>query len=183
MYKAPELKVCAWLNTEAPVTLAELRGRVVVIEAFQMLCPGCVAHGLPQAKRVAETFRDEDVVVLGLHTVFEHVEVQGGRDALAAFMHEYRIPFPVAIDAPGEQGRLPETMSAYGMRGTPTLLLIDRAGLLRQQYFGAIDDMRLGAEIMSLLQHSTASTADRAAPDDGALDSPAACTEESCAAP
>ena len=41
------------------------------MEAFQMLCPGCVSHGLPQAKRIQHTFGDA-VTVLGLHCVFEH---------------------------------------------------------------------------------------------------------------
>lgn len=180
MYEAPELTVSDWLNTDAPLSLAALRGSVVVIEAFQMLCPGCVSHGLPQAKRVAETFRDEDVVVLGLHTVFEHLEVQGTHSALAAFMHEYRIPFPVAIDAPGENGRLPETMSAYGMRGTPTLLLIDRAGMLRQQYFGAVDDMRLGAEIMSLLRQAGDGAVYTQTSDDDDRESATACDDDTC---
>ncbi|MDD9994885.1 MAG: TlpA family protein disulfide reductase, partial [Dehalococcoidia bacterium] len=40
-----------WFNTDRNVTLAGLLGEVVVIEAFQMLCPMCVSHGLPQAKR------------------------------------------------------------------------------------------------------------------------------------
>ena len=48
--------------------LADLRGRVVVLEVFQMLCPGCVAHGLPQARRIAQVFAGRDVAVLGLHT-------------------------------------------------------------------------------------------------------------------
>src|SRR5690606_20270412 len=39
---APELQVSRWFNTPAPLSLAALRGRVVVVEAFQMLCPGCV---------------------------------------------------------------------------------------------------------------------------------------------
>ena len=97
---APELQTVHWFNTEAPLTLEGLRGRVVVIEAFQMLCPGCVSHGLPQAKRVAETFDSDDVCVLGLHTVFEHHTAPGTADALGAFLHEYHITFPVAIDAP-----------------------------------------------------------------------------------
>ena len=54
---APELITTRWFNTDRALTLADLRGRVVVIEAFQMLCPGCVSHSLPQAMRVAETFR------------------------------------------------------------------------------------------------------------------------------
>jgi len=148
---APELHTSHWFNTDAPITLASLRGRVVVIEAFQMLCPGCVAHGLPQAMRIAAAFSSADVCVLGLHTVFEHHAAQGTVAALAAFLHEYRISFPVAIDAPAVTGALPQTMSAYEMRGTPTLLLIDRAGQLRRQYFGAEPDLVIGAEIMALV--------------------------------
>lgn len=149
---APELQTTDWFNTGEALTLSSLRGRVVLIEAFQMLCPGCVAHGLPQAQRVAHTFRREDIVVLGLHTVFEHHAAQGSREALAAFLHEYRITFPVAIDKPGASGGLPRTMQAYRMRGTPTLILIDRQGQLRKQHFGQHDDLLLGAEIMSLIQ-------------------------------
>lgn len=153
---APELEVIDWLNTPRPLSLEGLRGRVVVIEAFQMLCPGCVAHGLPQAVRVAETFGRDDVAVLGLHTVFEHHEAQGSRAALAAFLHEYRIPFPVGIDAPAEGGGLPKTMAAYGLQGTPTLILIDRQGRLRKQRFGLEQDLALGAEIMALMREGEA---------------------------
>ncbi len=55
---APPLEVSQWFNTQTPVTLADLRGRVVVIEAFQMLCPGCVSHGLPQAQRIVDAFEE-----------------------------------------------------------------------------------------------------------------------------
>lgn len=149
---APELQTTDWFNTDRPLTLESLRGRVVLIEAFQMLCPGCVSHGLPQAQRVVNTFRRDDVVVVGLHTVFEHHAAQGTRQALQAFLHEYRITFPVAIDKPSESDDLPQTMRIYGMQGTPTLLLIDRQGRLRQQHFGRKDDLWLGAEIMALIQ-------------------------------
>jgi hypothetical protein len=147
---APPLQAAVWLNVPQPVTLAALRGRVVVIEAFQMLCPGCVHHGLPQAQRIAATFDTSQVVVLGLHTVFEHHAVQGSRDALAAFLHENRIGFAVGIDDAGD-GALPRTMAANGMRGTPTLLLVDAQGVLRAQHFGAVDDLALGAQIGALL--------------------------------
>jgi hypothetical protein len=71
---APALQIERWLNTEQPITLESLRGKVVVLEAFQMLCPGCVSHGLPQAMRVRATFPSGRVAVVGLHTVFEHHE-------------------------------------------------------------------------------------------------------------
>ncbi|GGJ99005.1 hypothetical protein [Luteimonas terricola] len=97
---APPWQVDRWFNTPAPIDLAALRGRVVVLEAFQMLCPGCVSHGLPQAARVHAGFPPEQVAVVGLHTVFEH---HGAMTPLAlqAFLHEYRITFPVGVDRPG----------------------------------------------------------------------------------
>jgi thiol-disulfide isomerase/thioredoxin len=148
---APPLHASEWLNTSAPLTLEGLRGRVVAIECFQMLCPGCVSHGLPQAQRIAQTFAASDVAVIGLHCVFEHHAAQGPV-SLAAFLHEYRIRFPVAVDQAGDTGPLPQTMARYGLEGTPTLLLIDRAGRLRARHFGAIADLALGAEIMALVQ-------------------------------
>lgn len=149
--QAPELNISHWFNTDSPITLESLLGKVVVIEAFQMLCPGCVSHGLPQATRIAQTFSNEDVVVLGVHTVFEHHDAQGSEAALKAFLHEYRIAFPVGIDTPSSSGNIPQTMSAYKLQGTPSLILIDRQGLLRKQVFGAVTELALGAEIMQLV--------------------------------
>ncbi len=150
---APPILASEWLNTSEPLTLDGLRGRVVAIECFQMLCPGCVSHGLPQAQRIAQTFRSQDVAVIGLHCVFEHHAAQGPV-SLAAFLHEYRIRFPVAVDMAGANGPLPQTMAACALEGTPTLLLIDREGRLRARHFGQVADLALGAEIMMLVQES-----------------------------
>ncbi|GEL17967.1 TlpA family protein disulfide reductase [Pseudonocardia asaccharolytica] len=145
---APELDVTEWLNA-GPLTLAGLRGRVVVLEAFQMLCPSCVSHSLPQAKRVAATFSSDDVVVLGLHTVFEHHEAMGPV-SLRAFAHENRLTFPIAIDRHDDHDPTPVTFARYGMRGTPTTVLVDRAGQVRNQAFGSVPDLALGAQIAAL---------------------------------
>ncbi|TWI09162.1 redoxin domain-containing protein [Aerolutibacter ruishenii] len=150
MQAAPEWQVTRWFNTPAPITLASLRGRVVVVEAFQMLCPGCVSHGLPQAQRVRQAFPAEAVAVIGLHTVFEHHEAMTPV-ALEAFLHEYRIGFPVGVDMPSADGPIPRTMRVYGLRGTPTLLLIDRRGRLRHHHFGQVEDLALGAQIAMLM--------------------------------
>lgn len=143
------LDVECWVNSE-PVDLTDVRGRVVVIEAFQMLCPGCVSHGIPQAKRIRQSFSEDDVTVLGLHTVFEHHDVMGA-EALAAFLSEYRVTFPIAIDRPVEGRSIPSTMGRYQLQGTPSLLIIDRAGRLRHNFFGAVDDLPLGARLGLLL--------------------------------
>jgi len=148
--EATEWQVQEWLNVDRPMALADYRGRPIVALAFQMLCPGCVQHALPQLKRIRELFGESQLAVLGLHTVFEHHEAQGRPEVLKAFLHENRIRLPVAIDAPGEDG-VPLTFRAYDMQGTPTVLLIDAEGQLRSQGFGHVDDLRLGAAIGSLL--------------------------------
>ena len=129
---APDLAVSRWFNTTEDLTLEKLRGRVVLIEAFQMLCPGCVSHGLPQAMRVHDSFPKELVSVIGLHTVFEHHAAMTPV-SLEAFLFEYGIGFPVAVDSAGPQG-IPITMGAFGMRGTPTL----RADRSCRQSAGAV---------------------------------------------
>ena len=147
---APEWRVSQWFNANAPLHLADFRGRVVVLHAFQMLCPGCVQIGLPQAQRIAGTFDSARVAVIGLHTVFEHHEAMAPH-ALAVFIHEYRLEFPIGVDLAGDPGPLPMTMQAYALRGTPSLILIDAEGRLRKHSFGAEDDMRVGADIALLL--------------------------------
>lgn len=148
--EAPELAVTQWFNTPAPITLAALRGRVVFLHAFQMLCPGCVAHGTPQAKKAHELFQNSDLAVIGLHTVFEHHAAMTPV-SLEAFIHEYQLSFPIGVDQPGENGPIPVTMARYRMRGTPTAILIGRDGAIRHHGFGQEDDMALGAVIATLL--------------------------------
>jgi peroxiredoxin len=147
---ADELMVSEWINTPNPISLSELRGKVVVLHAFQMLCPGCVSHGIPQAVKIYHAFSREDVVVLGLHTVFEHHAVMNA-DALKVFMHEYKIPFPVGIDTVQAGHPIPLTMQKYELRGTPSLVLIDRNGNVRLHHFGQIDDLQLGALLGQLI--------------------------------
>ncbi len=144
-----DLIVSEWLNTDVPLSLAGLRGKVVVLEAFQMLCPGCVQHGLPQAQAIQRIFPTSDVAVIGLHSVFEHHAAMTPV-SLRAFLHEYRITFPVAVDAAGK-GPLPLTMEMFSLQGTPSLLIFDRVGNLRAHHFGQVHDMVIGAEIASLL--------------------------------
>jgi AhpC/TSA family len=164
-----EWQIDEWLNTPSPITLASLQGRVVVMLAFQMLCPGCVAHALPLATRVHRLFPQQQVAMLGLHTVFEHHEAMSPV-GLRAFMHEYRIPFPVGIDRPSKRGAIPETMRSYAMRGTPTWLLYDMEGRLRQHFFGDVDALLLGAEIMRLSNDDAASRTARTTDEHTAAD-------------
>jgi peroxiredoxin len=153
--QAPELSVQTWLNTERPLQLTALRGSVVVLVAFQALCPQSIATAIPQARRIYETFEPSDVTVIGLHTTFEHHDAYNA-DLFKAFIHEYRLKFPIGLDMANSAGPIPLTMDRYKMRGTPSLVLIDRTGLIRKHTFGAVDDLRVGAEIGALTQESGA---------------------------
>ena len=75
---------------------------------------------------------------------------------LKAFIQEYRLKFPIALDQPNPPSPIPHTMDRYKMRGTPSLVLIDRHGLMRKHAFGAVDDLRIGAEIGALTAGTTA---------------------------
>jgi hypothetical protein len=177
---APAWRTTRWFNATDDFGLHALRGRVVALHTFQMLCPGCVAHGIPQAQRIQATFDPEAVAVVGLHTVFEHHEAMGPV-SLEAFLHEYRVSFPVGVDAPSADGAVPQTMALYGLRGTPSLVLIDRQGRLRYHAFGRPDDMSVGAAIAALLSEQEESAWSGRGDEAGVADGAHACSDEGCA--
>ena len=146
----PEWHIAHWFNTDGPLRVADLRGQVVLIHAFQMLCPGCVIHAIPQARKAHELYGDQGVAVIGLHTVFEHHDAMQPH-ALQAFIHEYRLRFPIALDLPDPARRIPHTMQALALQGTPSLVLLDAQGRERLHHFGHLDDLRLGVLLGELL--------------------------------
>ncbi len=173
---APELEVSRWFNAPTPLTLADSRGKVVVLHAFQMLCPGCVAHGTPQAEKLHRMIaRGGDVVVIGLHTVFEHHAAMT-EVALEAFIHEYQLTLPIGIDQSGEDGPIPRTMRRYGMRGTPSTVVIDREGVVREHAFGQVDDLALGVLVGSLVAAASSAWAVQAKTASG-------CDDTGCSVP
>jgi hypothetical protein len=147
--KSIELSISKWLNANDDFSIEKLQGRVIAIHAFQMLCPGCVLHGVPQAQKLFETFSQDHVAVLGLHSVFEHHEAMQ-EVSLRAFLHEFRVTFPVGIDQPSVGQDIPQTMASFQMRGTPTWIIFDKNGEMKIHAFGQIDDLVLGAEIAKL---------------------------------
>jgi hypothetical protein len=146
----PALQASRWFNTAQPITLEAMRGRVAVIFAFQMLCPACVSHSLPQATKLFNMVPSDQLAVVGLHTVFEHHDAMGAV-ALDAFVQEYRLPFPIGIDEPSAHSPIPQTMAAWGLQGTPSLLVLDRLGRLHLNHFGHLDDKSLGVVVGQLL--------------------------------
>jgi len=146
----PELAVASWVNTEQPLSLKALTGKVVVICAFHSDCDGSLKHALPQAARIATSFERDSVEIIGLHMAFDgRPELSTAK--LTAFAKTHDLTFPIGRDKPAKgTDSQPETMTAYELQGTPTVLLFDRQGRLRRHYLGQVDDFRLGAEIMAL---------------------------------
>lgn len=68
-----------------------------------------------------------------------------GADSLEVFVHAYELTYPIGIDQPCVQGNILLIMQAYGLRGTPSLVVLDRLGRIRLNHFGHIDHLRIGA--------------------------------------
>ena len=138
---APEWDVSQWLNTD-PLKLSELRGRVVVIEFFQLWCPGCNKFTIPLMKHwhsvFARELHDEKLVIVSIHTVFEGHNYQTPM-RLRGFIREKGIIHPVGIDNQLAGGRIPETMRRYRTSGTPEVVLVGKQGQIRFQRFGYFD--------------------------------------------
>lgn len=173
---APELAVSDWFNTPAPLTLAALRGRPIFLHSFQLLCPGCVAQAIPQVQRIERVFAGSDLQIIGIHTVFEHHAAMTPV-TLRAFLHEYRLTSPVGVDIAEEGSDIPITMRRFGLRGTPSSVLIGRDGTILHHMFGVEDDIAVGARIAMALAAPVPAPAGQT-PGEGD-----ACIDGRCAAP
>ncbi|MDX2258483.1 MAG: redoxin domain-containing protein [Hyphomicrobiaceae bacterium] len=149
----PEFDAELWINTDHPPTLADLKGRVVVVAAFQLDCKGSLSHGIPQARRIAQNFDPRQVMVLGLLTPFGSAKMPS-KAKVEAFAAEHGLFFPIAVDKFEAGSGMSRTMEAYELRGTPSVLVFDRQGRVRRHYLGEASDMRLAAEVMAMLVES-----------------------------
>jgi cytochrome c biogenesis protein CcdA/thiol-disulfide isomerase/thioredoxin len=125
--RAPEFEgISLWLNSE-PVTLAALRGKVVVIDFWTYSCINCL-RTLPYLDRWYETYRDDGLVVVGVHSPEFAFERDAGnvREAVA----DLGVDWPVALDNDFA------TWSAWGNRYWPAKYFVDRQGHVRFAHFG-----------------------------------------------
>jgi hypothetical protein len=67
---APDLQVSEWVQG-GPINLKDYHGKVVVVEVFQVNCPGCFIYGIPEAIDNYNKYKNDEVVILGLATAFE----------------------------------------------------------------------------------------------------------------
>ena len=197
--KAPNLKVSKWVQG-MDTNLDKQNDNVVVVEVFQVNCPGCFMYGIPESIEIYNKYKSEGVSVLGMATAFEDFdkntlenlqllletgETVGETKKMLSQYGEshgdkisYKIPYPVAMDSlikqSGEaskekmdsliKNQIPnfdeqsedykkqiydrvkdyfmskefsaETFEMYALPGTPSSILVDRKGILRDITFG-----------------------------------------------
>ncbi len=197
--KAPNIKVAKWVQG-LPTNFDKEKDHIVLVEVFQVNCPGCFLYGIPEAINIYNKYHSEGVTVLGMATAFEDFdkntlenlelllktgEVIGEtKKGLSQYGKlddsklSYKIPFPVAMDSltkeTGESNesriknfiynQIPdfdsqpedyrnqiiqrvkdylkskeysaETFEEYSLQGTPSTIVVDRKGILRDVSFG-----------------------------------------------
>ena len=210
--KASNLKVSKWVQG-IPTNIDKEKDNVVLVEVFQVNCPGCFLYGIPEAIEMYNKYHKDGLTVLGVATAFEDFDkntlenlelllttgetIGDTLNSLGQYGHLngrkllYKIPFPVAMDSLKKasenlsqekirevvDANIPnfdsysqeqkdeliervkqylsskeysaETFEEYALRGTPSSILIDKKGTLRDVSFG--QNGLLKSRIQSLL--------------------------------
>lgn len=119
------------------VSLIDYRGRAVLVNFWATWCAPCRAE-MPLLVAAYEKHKAEGFVLLGIN-----VTTQDDQGAVRPYIKEFGMTFPVLLDADGSAQR------AFRLRGLPTSYFIDRQGIIRSTYVGAmtlaIIEERIGA--------------------------------------
>ena len=156
--RAPAWDISEWINAD-PGNVDSLSGKVIVIDFFQLWCPGCNKFSGPLLthwqQKFADSIADGQLILMKIHTVFEGHSYQTVR-RLKSYIREKKIDLPVGVDRHADGERLPETMRRYRTRGTPEIAIIDRDGIIQFQEFGYFEPEPVEAMIQSMLVRTRA---------------------------
>ena len=140
--EAPELTSQVWLNTDAPLRLADLRGNVVLLEMWTFGCINC-KNVIPSLKDWYTAYSDQGLVIIANH--YPEFDFEKDLDNLRKAVADQDIRYPVAQDNEGQ------TWLAYDNRFWPTLYLIDKNGRIRYTHIGEGSYQRTESAIQELL--------------------------------
>ncbi len=144
MLSAPSLpKNALWLNTSMPLSLDELKGHVVLLDFWTYCCINCI-HILPDLKRIEKRFKDQPVVVIGIHAA-KFLNEQNPENIQSA-IDRYEIEHPVLVDNDHQ------VWDSYAVRAWPTFVLIDTQGKIRGEASGEGHEIALTKAIEALLK-------------------------------
>jgi thiol-disulfide isomerase/thioredoxin len=139
---APEIANQVWINTDKPLRLADLKGKVVLLEMWTFECINC-QHVLPYLEGWYQKYASQGLVVIGNHTPEFSYEADLGN--LKQAVQRLNIKYPVDQDNDGA------TWNAYHNLYWPTAYLIDKNGHIRYQTIGEGMYTETEAAIVALL--------------------------------
>ncbi|MGD9898095.1 MAG: thioredoxin-like domain-containing protein [Calditrichaceae bacterium] len=108
-----------WINTGRSLSLAELKGKIVLLDFWTYCCINCM-HIIPELKYLEEKYADEPFVVIGVHSAKFDNEKDDSNIRQAVL--RYNVEHPIVVDQNFE------IWQSYGARGWPTLVLLDPEG-------------------------------------------------------
>ncbi|USU18063.1 thioredoxin family protein [Paraburkholderia fungorum] len=139
---APEFTgIDKWLNSD-PLTLRQLRGKVVLVDFWTFTCINCI-HVLPYVKTWNQKYKDQGLVVVGVHT--PEYPFERNTDNVESATTRFGITFPVAQDNDYA------TWRAYDNQYWPAFYLVDKNGRVAYTHFGEGDYEQTEAKIKALL--------------------------------
>ncbi len=127
MGPAPELNNSIWLNVEKPLKLADLRGKVVLLEMWTFDCINC-QRVMPSLKGWHEKYKNQGLVLIGNH--FPEFDYESDLNNLKDAIQRFDLPYAITQDNDGG------TWGAYNNSYWPALYLIDKTGHIRYLRIG-----------------------------------------------
>lgn len=141
--RAPKLpENCSWLNISRPLSLTELRGRVVILDFWTYGCINCL-HVLPDLAYLEQKYGNR-LVIIGVHSA-KFANEQTAEQVCQA-IRRYGIEHPVLLDSDFE------VWQQYAVRAWPTLVVIDAEGYVVSQFAGEGHRAKLDQLVSHLLE-------------------------------
>ena len=152
-HPAPNWDIKEWINTK-PLFLPRLRGKVVILEFFQMDCRTCDEFSIPMLKRWYRQFSEEikkgSLIFISIHSVPELALYQT-EPRLRRFIEARGIRRAVGIDRNKYGREIPETMHRYNVKEMPVMVFIDKRGDVRYQKTGRFSAVEAETYLRELL--------------------------------
>ncbi|MGI9036641.1 MAG: thioredoxin-like domain-containing protein, partial [Pyrinomonadaceae bacterium] len=125
--RAPELAGArSWLNTDKPLTIAGLKGKIVLLDFWTYGCINCI-HIIPDLKKLEAKYGN-NLVVIGIHSA--KFTNEGDTENIRKIILRYGLEHPIANDADFK------IWDAYAIKAYPGLVLIDAESYVRGVWFG-----------------------------------------------